>query len=162
MIDLKELRENPDRFRAGAAAKNADVDIDRLLLLDKEKRHLQGRQEQARSEQKKLGKESGPQIGKLKGELKAASPEEHETIQAKILDLEKKPLALKQEIQMLDSEIAAIEPELRQLKMFRVVKEARTTLKYEHGTPRAALIQHSPLNPNVALRTRLISSWCTT
>ena len=115
MIDLKELRENPDRFRAGAAAKNADVDIDRLLLLDKEKRHLQGRQEHARSEQKKLGKESGPQIGKLKGELKAASPEEHETIKAKILELEKKPLALKQEIQMLDSEIAAIEPELREL-----------------------------------------------
>lgn len=115
MIDLKELRENPDRFRAGATAKNADVNIDRLLLLDKEKRHLQARHEAARAEQNKLGKEIGPQIGKLKGALKAAAEGDQESIKAEIVALEKKPLALKQETQMLDSEIAALEPELRAL-----------------------------------------------
>ena len=70
MIDLKQLRDDPERFKEGARAKNSSVDIDRLLELDAEKRRLQGHQEEARAEQKRLGKETGPQIGKLKGSLK--------------------------------------------------------------------------------------------
>ena len=36
MIDLRELRDNPDRFREGAQAKRVEVDIDRLVALDAE------------------------------------------------------------------------------------------------------------------------------
>jgi seryl-tRNA synthetase len=115
MIDLKQLREDPERFRAGAAAKNIAVNIDRLLMLDSEKRHLQARQEAARAAQKKLGKESGASIGKLKGSLKGASEEERPAIETQIAELEAKPLALKQEIQVLDGEMAGLEPELRAL-----------------------------------------------
>jgi seryl-tRNA synthetase len=45
MIDIKKIRENPQRFKDGAKAKGFDVDIDRLLDLDaalkKEKQRLQ-------------------------------------------------------------------------------------------------------------------------
>ncbi|MHC4245596.1 MAG: serine--tRNA ligase, partial [Planctomycetota bacterium] len=61
MIDLKNLRDDPDRYREGVAAKNAKVDIDRVLALDGERRRLLTEQEEARAEQKRLGKETGPQ-----------------------------------------------------------------------------------------------------
>ncbi|MBE0536563.1 MAG: serine--tRNA ligase [Phycisphaerae bacterium] len=34
MIDIKDIRENPQRYKAGAKAKRIDVDIDRLLEID--------------------------------------------------------------------------------------------------------------------------------
>ena len=51
MIDLKDLRENPDRYRDGAAAKNSAIDIDRVLALDTERRRLQSEQEEAQERQ---------------------------------------------------------------------------------------------------------------
>ena len=115
MIDLRELRDNPDRFREGAQAKRVEVDIDRLVALDADKRRLQGRQEEARAEQKRLGRETGPQMGKLKGELAQASEADRPSLESQIAELEKRPAALKQEIQGLDAQISAIEPELRTL-----------------------------------------------
>ncbi len=115
MIDLKHLREDPDRYREGVAAKNAHVDIDRVLALDGERRRLQTEQEEARAEQKRLGKETGPQIGRLKGALKSAEGEERIRIEAEVLELEKRPIALKDRIQMLEAEIQAIEPRFREL-----------------------------------------------
>ena len=115
MIDLKDLREHPDRYREGVAAKNANVDIDRVLALDTERRRLQTEQEEARAEQKRIGKETGPQIGRLKGELKAAEGEERDRIAAEIAELEKRPIALKDRIHMLEAEIHAIDPKFREL-----------------------------------------------
>ncbi|MBI4115972.1 MAG: serine--tRNA ligase [Candidatus Omnitrophica bacterium] len=40
MLDLKFIRENPDRVRRGIEAKGAKVDLDRLLTLDQERRKL--------------------------------------------------------------------------------------------------------------------------
>ena len=34
MIDLKELRDDPDRFKKGAQEKGIDIDIERILDLD--------------------------------------------------------------------------------------------------------------------------------
>ena len=115
MIDLRQLRDDPDHFREGASAKNVDVDVDRLLELDARKRQLQGKQEDARAQQKRLGKETGPQIGALKGALKKASEEERPGIEAEIAELEAKPMALKQEIHELDQVISQIDPELNAL-----------------------------------------------
>ena len=39
MIDLKDLRANPEKYRRGAAQKQQTVDLDRLLELDE---HLGG------------------------------------------------------------------------------------------------------------------------
>ena len=36
MIDIKQIRENPERFKKAAKDKNIEVDIDRLLAVDTE------------------------------------------------------------------------------------------------------------------------------
>ncbi|MCH2152703.1 MAG: hypothetical protein MK089_05120, partial [Phycisphaerales bacterium] len=96
MIDLKQLRESPERFIQGAEAKNIDVDIDRLLELDQQRRDLLQKQETLRAEQKKIGKETGPQIGKLKGQLKSVEDSQRAELEARISELEARPAALKQ------------------------------------------------------------------
>ncbi len=110
MIDIKLLRENPQRYRDGAASKNIDVDITLLLDLDEQKRTLTRQREEHRAEQKKISKEIGPQIGKLKGQLKSSDEEERANIETKLAKLEAKPTALKTTIQSLDDSIAEIEP----------------------------------------------------
>ena len=40
MIDLKDLRENPDRYRNAVRDKCMDVDVDRLLALDEARRAI--------------------------------------------------------------------------------------------------------------------------
>lgn len=115
MIDLKQLRENPDRFKQGARDKGNDVDIERLLRLDQERRRLLADMEQSRAEQKRLSKEIGPEIGKLKGQLKKADGAAKDALEAQIRELEQKPVALKTAVQAAEHEIAKIEPEWRAL-----------------------------------------------
>ena len=95
MIDLKLLRENPQRFIHGAKAKNISVDISMLLNLDEQRRLLQRQKEDLRAQQNRISKEIGPQIGNLKGQLKSASSDEKSQLEAQLLELESKPSALK-------------------------------------------------------------------
>ena len=118
MIDIKLLRENPQRFIDGAAAKNIDVDIALLLELDEQKRVLTRQREEHRAEQKKLSKEIGPQIGKLKSQLKSADEEARAEIETKLTELEAKPISLKSDIQALDNSIAEIEPRWADLLLY--------------------------------------------
>jgi seryl-tRNA synthetase len=115
MIDLKQLRENPARFALGAKAKNIHVDLDRLLALDAERRHLQTEADKVRAEQNRLAKESGPQIGKLKGQLKGLKGPEADAIQRQIDDLASKPIALKNAVHEIEQKLTALEPALREL-----------------------------------------------
>jgi seryl-tRNA synthetase len=117
MIDLKQLREDPDRFRRACADKGVDVDFDRLLALDEERRGVMTRLEEARAEQKRLGKETGPQMGRLKGRLKSAEGDERSAIEAELVALERRPAELKASIQTLETELAAVEPGWRSLWM---------------------------------------------
>jgi len=112
MIDLKQLRENPERFRDGCKKKNMRVDIDRLLALDAQRRALVGEQEALRAEQKRLEKELGPQMGKLSGELKKADPSRKDALQRELDELKAKPTSLKTRIQSLEEQAVSIEPEL--------------------------------------------------
>ncbi|MHC5023480.1 MAG: serine--tRNA ligase [Planctomycetota bacterium] len=115
MIDLKELRTDPERYKRGAREKGIDVDIERLLRLDEQHRRLLAEQEEARAKQKRLSKEIGPQIGKLRRQLKHAEGPQREALEADIRQLEERPLKLKTEIQAFDHQIAQIEPEWRDL-----------------------------------------------
>lgn len=115
MIDLKQLRENPDRFRTGAARKQVAVDIDRLLELDAQKRAALTEQEALQAEQNRLAKETGPKIGQLAGQLKKAEGDEKARLQAEIDAIKAAPAALKEKIRSLDESIAAIAPELNAL-----------------------------------------------
>jgi seryl-tRNA synthetase len=111
MIDIKLLRDTPQRFIDGAKAKNIDVDISLLLQLDEQKRKITREKEELRAEQKRLSKEIGPQIGELKGQLSSASEEERGAIESNLSELEAKPIELKSKIQTLDEELSIIEPQ---------------------------------------------------
>ncbi|MDH6128954.1 serine--tRNA ligase [Kitasatospora sp. GP82] len=68
MIDLRLLREDPDRVRASQRARGEDVDlVDALLSADERRRSSGSRFDELRNEQKTLGK----QIPKAQGEEKA-------------------------------------------------------------------------------------------
>lgn len=115
MIDLKALRENPARFTDGARKKGVDVDIDRLLALDASRRELSTRQEALRAEQNKLSKETGPRLGQLMGKLKAASGDERAKLEGEVEAIKSAPARLKNQIQALDAQIAAVDPELNEI-----------------------------------------------
>jgi seryl-tRNA synthetase len=115
MIDLKQLRENPARFALGAKAKNIHVDIERLLALDAEKRQLQTDADKLRAEQNRLAKESGPEIGKLKGQMKGLKGPDADALQKQIDDLAAKPISLKQAVHEMEQRLATLEPAVREI-----------------------------------------------
>jgi len=117
MIDLKALRENPQRFKDGCAKKNYSVDIDQLLALDEKRRSLTTQQESLRAEQKKLSKETGPKIGQLMGKLKSAADSDKAGIEAEIAGIKAAPAKLKDQINAFDDEIATIDPAFNELLM---------------------------------------------
>lgn len=70
MIDLKDLRENPDRYRRGAKLKRYDpAAIDAALASDRQRVEAQQEHDNLRSEQNMAGKD----VGKLQGDDKQAA-----------------------------------------------------------------------------------------
>ncbi|MFD8071625.1 serine--tRNA ligase [Streptomyces sp. NPDC059718] len=90
MIDLRLLREDPDRVRASQRARGEDVAlVDALLSADERRRSSSTRFDELRSEQKSLGKLVGKAQGEeraellkraehLKAAVKTADAEQHE------------------------------------------------------------------------------------
>ncbi|WP_327430020.1 serine--tRNA ligase [Streptomyces sp. NBC_01236] len=90
MIDLRLLREDPDRVRASQRARGEDVAlVDSLLSADERRRSSGVRFDELRSEQKSLGKlipKASPderaellkKAEQLKADVKAADAEQHE------------------------------------------------------------------------------------
>lgn len=62
MIDLKDLRANPEKYRTGARLKNVTVDVDAVLALDEASRAAQAEFDRLKAEQNQLS----AQIGKTK------------------------------------------------------------------------------------------------
>ncbi len=115
MIDLKQLRENPQRFKDGCARKNIAVDIDRLLDLEHQRRAAMTLAESTRAEQRRIEKELGPQIGKLAGAIKKAEGPERESLEKELDSLKAKPAALKGQIAELEAQVAALDPQVQDL-----------------------------------------------
>lgn len=115
MIDLKDLRERPERYREGCRKKGMSVDIDRLLSLDEQRRGFSTQRDNLRAEQGRVEKEVGPQIGRLAGAMKKAQGDERAKLEAELELLKGRPAALKAQVQELESKVAAIEPELNEL-----------------------------------------------
>lgn len=111
MIDVKQLRSDPQRFIDGARDKGIDVDVPRLVKLDEQMRALKTKMEERRAEQNRISKETGPQIGKLKGQLKSASGQAKAALEKQIRELEERPARLKGEIQGLGESLAKLQPE---------------------------------------------------
>ena len=98
MIDLKDLRENPDKYRQGARLKQVDVDIDAVLALDARRAAAQKEFEQLRAEQNRASAE----IGKIK------DPEARKTAITRMGDL-------KQQVKAAEDRAKAAEAELTPL-----------------------------------------------
>ncbi len=90
MLDIKLIRENPDKVKAGMKAKEVDCDaiVDRILELDKQRRDLLGQTEALKAQQNKVSK----QIPALKkaGEDTTAIFKEMAGIKEQIADLDGK------------------------------------------------------------------------
>ncbi|MBI1371344.1 MAG: serine--tRNA ligase [Phycisphaera sp.] len=111
MIDLKDLRENPDKYRDGMAAKNYNADlVDELLDADKALRAVIHEREQLTAEKNKLSKEVGQQIGQLSKQLKAAGDDEKARLQTQIAELKARPEAIKAREQELADKVAELTP----------------------------------------------------
>jgi len=98
MVDLKDLRDNPDKYRRGAQLKNVNVDIDALIAADaaraaaqKEFDELRARQNEASGQ---IGRLKDPQekqaaiarMGQLKAQVKEAD-ERSRTAEARVREL---------------------------------------------------------------------------
>ncbi len=74
MIDLRELRDDPDRFRASQRARGEDPTlVDRVLAADERRRSSAAAFDRLRAEQKQLGKRIGQASGADKAELLASA-----------------------------------------------------------------------------------------
>ncbi|MFH1614940.1 MAG: serine--tRNA ligase [Planctomycetota bacterium] len=81
MIDIKTIRENPQKFKKACIDKNFDVDIDGLLRIETELRQAKAQLQEIATEKNQLGKlipklpedERRKALEKL-GEIKAAEP----------------------------------------------------------------------------------------
>lgn len=95
MIDLELLRKNPEAIKEAVLKKHLDVDIERILILDAERRTLIARIDEVRAERNQLSiedmKTKGPELKlKLKELEDQLSPIEKE-FQEKILFLPNNP-----------------------------------------------------------------------
>ncbi|MDX1564260.1 MAG: serine--tRNA ligase [Phycisphaeraceae bacterium] len=106
MIDLKDLRQDPEKYRRGAAAKQIEVDLDGLLEVDRQLREAMAEREKLAAEKNQIGK----QIGPLMGRLKSAGEAEKARLEAELAELKKKPEAIKQREQELSRLIGSLEP----------------------------------------------------
>ncbi|MBM3251140.1 MAG: serine--tRNA ligase [Candidatus Nealsonbacteria bacterium] len=81
MLDIKFIRENPEKVKQASENKGIEVDIDRLLKLDEQRRAYIQESEKLRAEQKKIGRDNLAKAVKIKSQLK--------TFLAKLSEIEK-------------------------------------------------------------------------
>jgi len=79
MIDIKLLRENPEKIKKACENKQANIDIDKVLEMDKKRRTLVQEIENMRARQKKMGKEQIEEAKELKNKIKELEPELEKT-----------------------------------------------------------------------------------
>ena len=97
MLDVRSIREDPERYRSGLARRNLGDVVDEILSLDKRRRELTAEVEELRAEQNRAGKAIGAaegkekqrlieEVGKVSARLKALEPE-LERADAELADL---------------------------------------------------------------------------
>jgi seryl-tRNA synthetase len=94
VIDLRQLREDPDRLRRSQSARGEDEGlVDRLLQLDEERRAAITRMDQSRAEQNAVSK----QIPKASAEQRPALLARAKELAAEVKDAERRRAALQEE-----------------------------------------------------------------
>lgn len=101
MLDIKLIREDPERFKAAAVKKHfpdrADA-VDRLLALDAQVRALIPGLDGKRSEQKAASKEMGQKMGQLEPAEKEAYLAAQKALKAELQSMEERERTLKSEM----------------------------------------------------------------
>ena len=104
MIDLKLIRDEPERVRTSQRSRGEDPSIvDRVLAADERRRAAELAFGTLRNEQKELGK----QIGPLQGQLKKASDDERASIQSQLDGLMTTATDLSDRVKAAEDERAA-------------------------------------------------------
>ncbi len=93
MLDINFIREQPDRVRKAAADKRIDVDVDRLLEVDRQWRAATTEVQELKAEQNAAGKT----IARLTGDEKKTAIERVGAIKARIKELSDRQAALEVE-----------------------------------------------------------------
>jgi len=75
MLDIKYIRENPEKVKEGCKKRGIACDVSRVLELDEKKRELLQKIETLKAQQNKLGKEDIEEARKLKEEIKSLEPQ---------------------------------------------------------------------------------------
>lgn len=74
MLDIKFIRENPEKVKQACKNKQVDCDIDRILELDQERRKFLQEVEGLKAQQNKLGKDQIQEAQELKRQIKEKEP----------------------------------------------------------------------------------------
>ncbi len=119
MVDLKDLRENPDRYRDAARLKRVDVDVDRLLALDAQRRALEAPRQPNTPEKKT----AGHHIRQHAGGRQKTPPHQHAPLQAEMAKLQARPTELKAQEAALEAQVAVLSPQIDDL-LYRAAQPA--------------------------------------
>jgi len=103
MIDIKQIRENPQKYREAGLAKHFDVDIDRLLEIDSILRAAKNQLQEISTSKNRIGKS----IPKLDGEQKQAAL-------AELAELKKQEAEYDDQIKGLSPEFDSLMQEVAQ------------------------------------------------
>ncbi|MEE9212508.1 MAG: serine--tRNA ligase [Phycisphaeraceae bacterium] len=108
MIDLKDLRDHPGKYRKGTTDKGMDPAlVDELLRADTELRADMTQREQLVAEKNRIGK----QIGQLAGQLKQADPSQQATLNEQMTTLQARPNQIKTQQGQLEDRIRKLQPQ---------------------------------------------------
>ena len=104
MLDIKLIRENPDKVKAAMKTRNKDMDalVDEILEIDKQVRELTQKADALKAEQNAASKQI-PQIKKEGGDISEIMTRMNAIKEeVKVLDAEKSELAAKQKTMMYE------------------------------------------------------------
>ena len=127
MLDRRFIRENPDAVKAAVRVKGIDLDVDELLKLDAQTRHLQHELDQAQAQRKSSSKEFAKADEARRVELRAQSAELDEHLKAlreQLSETNGKLTELLLQTPMIPSEDTPVGPD-----------ESANVVIRTHGTP---------------------------
>ena len=104
MLDIKLIRENPDKVKAAMKTRNKDMDavVDEILAIDKQVRELTQKADALKAEQNAASKQI-PQIKKEGGDISEIMARMNAIKEeVKVLDADKAELAAKQKTMMYE------------------------------------------------------------
>ncbi len=104
MIDLKQLRENPEQFQARLSLRSGSYDIQPVLDLDRQQRELEGERSQLQARSNEIGKLVGQKMqsgGKPDDAEIQTLRDQGNQIKAELAELEPREKDLKEQIQAI-------------------------------------------------------------